>query len=80
MNIYESPTPRTDEAMDRIMHRGQGLYEGGIVLLCRQLERELETCRDAPMANCLASDTLRREIRELRERLDSCLPQRDESR
>lgn len=37
----------------------------------RDLERDLETVRDAHMANCLASDTLRAEIKALREALSS---------
>lgn len=63
MNIYEQPTPRTDaEASDG--WSGDALCVSAD--FARRLEQELETCRDAHMANCLAADTLRREIRELR--------------
>ena len=61
MNIYERATPRTDAAIER----GECGPDHA-----RRLEQELETCRDAHMANCLAADTLRTEIRELRERMD----------
>jgi hypothetical protein len=64
MNIYDRPTPRTDECYIT----GYGWEIKLLATLCRRLEQELETCRDAHMANCLASDTLRREIAELRAR------------
>ncbi len=74
MNIYERPTPRTDEAILRGVKGDvpDAMTVFGPVVdaaFARKLEQELETCRDAHMANCLASDTLRTEIRELRERL-----------
>ena len=64
MNIYERDTPRCNalesNPLDSFDYRAW-------IKLARQLEQELDTCRDAHMANCLAADTLRREIRELRE-------------
>lgn len=70
MNIYERPTPRTDEAA--ILRDPPVPFQGQFVRVefARRLEQELETCRDAHMANCLAADTLRTEIHELRERMD----------
>lgn len=63
----QRPTPRTDQVALE-MPAGDSL--GAIIMalqLARQLERELETVRDAHMANCLAADTLRTEIRALRD-------------
>jgi hypothetical protein len=75
MNIYERDTPRTDAEHARLLELDYGgdvtnAWEVAFLLLrdfAKRLEQELETCRDAHMANCLAADTLRREIRELRE-------------
>lgn len=67
MNIYERPTPRTDAIAHPFRQRNDRTYEA-LLEHAQRLERELETCRDAHMANCLLADTLRREIRELRER------------
>lgn len=66
MNIYERPTPRTDAVWDKTPNAD--LASELRYHACR-LEQELDTVRDAHMANCLASDTLRREIHDLREQL-----------
>lgn len=72
MNIYERPTPRTDALIEKYVggdnYKWSVMY-GKLTEHAKRLEQELETCRDAHMANCLAADTLRREIHELRERL-----------
>lgn len=67
-SIYERATPRTD-AVHESEYPDTYLYMEALLRHARRLEQELETCRDAHMANCLASDTLRTEIHDLREQL-----------
>lgn len=66
------PTPRTDALWATWEKDEHGVTKyAAMYLLARQLERDLEVCRDAHMANCLASDTLRDEIHALREQLSA---------
>ena len=74
MNIYERSTPRADAEWRRILSLDYGpgvnSWEVAFLLMrdfARRLEQELETCRDAHMANCLLADTLRREIQDSRD-------------
>jgi hypothetical protein len=78
-SIYDRPTPRTDDITTLLRRKYPDPLDERQKLLyyieaaecysqeCVQLEQQLETVRDAHMANCLAADTLRTEIRQLRE-------------
>lgn len=69
-----SNTPRTDEAVVALGEVRGAPVQYVTAEFARKLERDLEICRDAHMANCLAADTLRDEIAELRERFNGNAP------
>lgn len=70
-SLYERETPRVDAIVQIIDGGMQYAPLDKLLPLARQLEQELDTVRDAHMANCLASDTLRTEIHDLREQLSA---------
>lgn len=66
----KSNTPRTDALETDSQWCNVEIREDLAWKHARELERELEIVRDSHMANCLAADTLRTEIRALRERYE----------
>lgn len=81
-SIYERATPRTIRLQAELLRKYPDPLDERNKLLyymeaaetygqeCKRMEQELETVRDAHMANGLAADTLRTEIRELRDDME----------